>query len=283
MADQYGQGQGDPGGGGTGGQGEGYGEEGSVAFLYEIYANSSFSDLIQSSGYDYPSREEARDAASVWAKAQTWYANVTTVLYVIVKANKTGFNSSTYEIQPPYLEPDTSGGPDTRTDGIWWEGKTYFPGDPGYDEAKKAFDANQLDAAEGYGDYLKDGKLYWFGFIKSFNPDNPLEDAVTGVPVARLDEAGNPIGELVKYKTDRPTYTTLRDEYKATDLTGYFDMTRGGSWVKVYPPKEGGTGGTEAGSGGGGLILLAAAMLCVGLFALGWWILRQKKVVQNEG
>lgn len=245
-----GQGQGDP-GGGTGGQSGGYGESGTVSFLYEVYADRAMTNLITSSGYDYASREAARDAAITWTKAQIWYAEVTTVLYVVVKPDKTGFNTSSYEIQPPYLEKDESGGPDVREGGLWWEGKVYYPGDEGYDTAKAGHDAN---APGAFGDYAKDGKLYWYGWIIGLNPE--------GVPT--------------KYKTERPTFETLATEYALVGQNGYFDMTRGGTWIKVYA-KTDGAGGVQ-GDGNGALLVVAIGVLVASIGALVYVVSRHVEV-----
>jgi hypothetical protein len=303
-----GQGQGDPGYGGNQGQGQGYGEEGYVSFLYEAYGDKALTQYIISSGYIYPTREDARDAGIAWVKDNR--GENKNYLYVVVKANKTGFgDASVYEVAPPYQDtadpglngdyeaggklhwygwritrkpdgtevrnttPDASAGAKPTVEWIQavWpaaDSKGY------YDEtAGGVWVVAGNDVKDLYGDYAKDGKLHWYGWIKAFNP---VYDGTT----VRLDAAGQPVGEFVTYTTERPTYDTLKDEYVLTGdgLTGYYDETAGGKWIGVKKPDD---DTAPPGGGGGGLfgaaVLVGASIIIVVVLGSVWKFFIAKK------
>jgi hypothetical protein len=80
--------------GGAGQAGAGSGEEGALAYRYEIYDAGGF---VSQSGFDYSTLEDARDAGL----AKAVYPE-----YVMVVANKVGFTgpNSRYDTQPPLEE-----------------------------------------------------------------------------------------------------------------------------------------------------------------------------------
>jgi len=225
------------GGGTSGGQGSqsgGSGESGEVLWRYEIYTDVNYNILSSQSGYNYGNREDARDAGKAFMVANLPDATY----YLLVRSNNSGFPPSKYGptiVQNTPIEPGPQPNQPTENPDYLFGG-AINPGD--------------------YGDYTKDGKVHWYGFQKLYNEADPEPR------------------QLHTITTIRPTYESLRDQYKATVINGYYDETAGGAWVNVYAK-------TTSGGGSGGLMFAAIAIMITAGCLLGYVYLRAKPVVEK--